>query len=472
MSKVLVPRYRYRSPGPYYRRISPPSPTSLHYFGDFFPEKAMHHRNNRPGNSSSEADQYSFDKGPVRNASSHFQSIMAPKDATNELATDAPVRPASPVATVDDDSDADADDEYKDVELAPLTPSKEENNDNDDLDRIADPHKDMSTPDWVCFHMKKNGKVLSACASYSFCSVSMVLVNKSLASSYNHLLPGADGNNNGNDLNILLVVFQAMVAVVAVESCKRLNWVEYPSFSAETAKQWAPVNIMFCFMLFTGMASLRYNSVPMVTIVKNLSNITTAIGDYYCFGNKQEQLVVVAFGIMLGGAVAAARNDITVSTKGLMWMALNCFSSSGYVLYMKHATEKVKLSKFGMVFYNNVLCVVFLLPVAAAMGQTMTFSTTPAIHTADYALKNLFAGLVGFLLNFASLNCVAVSGPTTYVTIGALNKVPVAFLGYWLFDSAISRETWFFIAVSMCGGFLYSFAKLQSSSSRRTNRTK
>merc|ERR1711957_854795 len=78
-------------------------------------------------------------------------------------------------------------------------------------------------------------------------------------------------------------------------------------------------------------------------------------------------------------------------------------------------------------------------------GQTKIFFTTPAIHTPDYAMKNLFAGMVGFLLNFASLSCVAISGPTTYVTIGSLNKIPVAILGYYIFDSVISQETWFFI---------------------------
>jgi hypothetical protein len=48
--------------------------------------------------------------------------------------------------------------------------------------------------------------------------------------SYNHFLSG--------DLNILLVVFQAIVAVIAVEVCKLLKWVEYPSFSTKTAKEW------------------------------------------------------------------------------------------------------------------------------------------------------------------------------------------------------------------------------------------
>ena len=353
--------------------------------------------------------------------------------------------------TSNDESD------IEDVELAPLNEQK-----NASPTKGSSP--EMSTSDWVGFHVKKNGKVLTACASYSFCSVSMVLVNKSLASSYNDLIEG--------DLNILLVVFQAIVAVLAVKICHHLGWVEIPPFSMETATQWAPVNIFFCAMLFTGMASLQYNSVPMVTIFKNVSNITTSIGDYYFFGNKPEQLVILAFGIMLSGAIAAAWNDISLSPVGLLWMGLNCISSSGYVLYMKQATEKIKLTKFGMVFYNNVLCVCFLLPAAMAMGQTKLLWESKVLHTPDYFFMNLFAGLVGFFLNFASLNCVDASGPTTYVTIGSLNKIPVAFLGYWLFNAEISQETWFFILVSMCGGFLYSFAKLQSSASKRTTRTK
>jgi GDP-mannose transporter len=294
------------------------------------------------------------------------------------------------------------------------------------------------------------------CASHSVDRTFIFLPRFCLTFSYNHLISG--------DLNILLVVVQAAVAVVCVDLCKRLGLVDYPKFSWAAAKQWAPVNIFFCLMLFTGMASLQFNSVPMVTIFKNVTNITTTAGDYVFFGNKPEFLVVVAFGIMLGGAVAAAWNDISISFLGLFWMLLNCLSTSGYVIYMKHATKTVELSKFGMVFYNNVLCVLFLLPVAIARGETQVFLTTPAIHTTDYYTKNLFAGMLGFMLNFASLNCVSVTGPTTYAIVGSLNKIPVAILGYIIFDSAISEETLFFIAVSMCGGFLYSYAKLRSSS--------
>lgn len=43
------------------------------------------------------------------------------------------------------------------------------------------------------------------------------------------------------------------------------------------------------------------------------------------------------------------------SVWGYFWMTANCFSTAGYVLTMKFATRTMKLPKFGMVFYNNLL---------------------------------------------------------------------------------------------------------------------
>ena len=220
-------------------------------------------------------------------------------------------------------------------------------------------------------------------------------------------------------------------------------------------------------MLFTGMASLQHNSVPMVTVFKNITNIFTAVGDFYFFGSKVEALVMVAFGVMLGGAVFAAKNDVAITTVGLFWMSANCISTAGYILYMKFATKTVKLPKFGMVFYNNVLCTLFLLPVTLYNGEMKLFLQTKAIHTQGYFLKNSFAGFVGFFLNFASLNCVSITGPTTYAIVGSLNKIPTALLGWLVFDIQIKPQTWFFIGVSMCGGFLFSYAKIRTNSRKK-----
>mmetsp|Transcript_18329 Transcript_18329/g.26328 ORF Transcript_18329/g.26328 Transcript_18329/m.26328 type:complete len:343 (-) Transcript_18329:207-1235(-) len=330
------------------------------------------------------------------------------------------------------EKDREDDDNFKDVEL-------------------AEPKKPAPT----AVKPRSKNNVVSAMGVYCFSSISMVLANKSLASSYNGLIEG--------NLNVLLVVFQAIMAVVCVEFCKRLKWVEYPAFSMRTARLWAPVNILFCLMLVTGMGSLQHNSVPMVTIFKNITNMVVTIGDYFMFGNKAGSLVFLAFAIMLSGAVASVMSEESATWVGILFMVANCMITASYILYMKVATKTVKLSKFGMVFYNNILCTLFLLPIAIFRGEVTTFLQTADLHSTDYLSKNIFAGFIGFFLNFASLNFVAAAGPTTYAIVGSVNKVPVAILGYLLFDDVINLQTWFFITLSMCGGFLYSYAKIRAS---------
>ena len=265
----------------------------------------------------------------------------------------------------------------------------------------------------------------------------------------------------GKGLNFLLVVFQSIIAVIAVEFSKKMEWVSYPDFNFSTAIRWVPVNLFFCGMLFTGMTSLQHNSVPMVTVFKNITNVGIVAGDFYFFNATADFLILASFGIMLAGAAFAAKNDATATPLGLFWMMMNCCMTAGYVLYMKHATKTIKLSKFGMVFYNNLLCTILLLPVTICNGEMVIFLKTKAIHTIDYGMKNVFAGFIGFFLNFASLNCVGHTGPTTYAIVGSMNKIPTALLGWTLFNAEISPQSWFFIGVSMCGGFLYSYAKLK-----------
>ena len=280
--------------------------------------------------------------------------------------------------------------------------------------------------------------------------------------SYNGLIDQRDDGTGKQNLNILLVVFQAAAAVIFLWGCKLFQILDYPDLTWAVAKSWAPVNVFFCLMLFTGMAALQTNSVPMVTVFKNVSNITTATADYFLFGNKLESLSICAFAVMLFGAIAAAGNGMETSLVGLFWMLFNCVSTTGYVCYMRYATQTVTLTKFGMVYVNNVLCVLFLVPVAYLQGEIAVFLRSTALHTWDYGFKNFFAGFVGFFLNAASLHCVSVTGPTTYAIVGSLNKVPVTFLGYFLFHEQLSRQTWLFVSVALLGGFLYTYAKIRT----------
>lgn len=201
-------------------------------------------------------------------------------------------------------------------------------------------------------------------------------------------------------------------------------------------------------------------------------------------------------------------------------MVMNCLCTAGYVLYMKHATKTVRLSKFGMVFYNNLLSLPILAAGAALRGEYATLAAADELHTVPYLTLSLYAGVVGFFLNLATLWCVSNNSATTYAVVGALNKVPLAIigcvrvliaLGRWfivawgwlpvlcsihvslsrrsggseakgiptnptphakpnqtqtnprwlLFQTPITGKALIFLSLSMCGGFLYTYTKLR-----------
>ena len=110
-------------------------------------------------------------------------------------------------------------------------------------------------------------------------------------------------------------------------------------------------------------------------------------------------------------------------------MIANCLCTAGYVLCMKHATKTIRITKFGMVFYNNLLSMPILLAGAILKGEFTVLQESDELHTVPYLTLNVYAGLIGFLLNLATLWCVSNNTATTYAVVGALNKVPLAVIG-------------------------------------------
>ena len=303
-----------------------------------------------------------------------------------------------------------------------------------------------------------------SCLCYCFCSLTMVLANKALASSYKA------------DIGFLTILFQAVLAVVFLEifhcygiSKLDLDPVTGSKFDMKLAKKWFPVNCFFVSMLFTGYMSLKYLNVPMVTIFKNLTNVVILFGEWIFQGTKVTGIVLASCLIMVVGAALAASNDITFSFLGYFWMIMNCCCTAGYVLYMKHATKTIQISKNNMVYYNNLLSVPILFVGAFFKGEISTFLENTELLTLSYFNLTLYAGFLGVFLNLATLWCVSNTSATTYAVVGALNKIPLSILGFFLFKTPMTAESAVFISLSMCGGFLYTYGKMQEAKANKVN---
>ena len=296
-----------------------------------------------------------------------------------------------------------------------------------------------------------------SCAMYVGSSTLMVLTNKWLATTLAINAP------------LSLLLMQNCVATILVRTFKAFGFVEYADFDTKVALKWLPVNVLFVLMLSTSFVAMRYLSVPMITVFKQLANLLTVSGEFYFFGKPISAGVCLSFVTMITGAALAALNDLEYNVYGYFWQGTNCFCTSSYVLYLKFATKTITLTKFGMVFYNNLLSLPMLFILALALGEPANVfqAFDLGLIDAKFVCVNIFAGSVGFLLNLASVWCIAATSATTYAIVGALNKIPVTILGYILFNAQISHDMAVYICVSLAGGFLYSFEKLRENMTPR-----
>lgn len=184
------------------------------------------------------------------------------------------------------------------------------------------------------------------------------------------------------------------------------------------------------------------------------------------------------------GAVFSSLNDFEFNLIGYLWMFCNCVFTASYILYMRYANSSTvetsshssaevrklrsitaqrrqSLSKLGVVYYNNYLSIIILLPVCLLRGDLWRlYHLREALLTGSFLLVNLLAGLCGVGLNFASLWCISATSATTYAIVGSLNKVPITILGYWLFNTQLSYPAMIFIAVSVFGSLLHALENI------------
>lgn len=171
-------------------------------------------------------------------------------------------------------------------------------------------------------------------------------------------------------------------------------------------------------------------------------------------------MCLFSLAIMIIGAIFAGFNDLEFNMIGYFWMLINCISTSGYILYMRYASINIQLSKFEMVYYNNVLSIVFLLPFILIQKEYLFLNNIDILYNPYFIFCNIFAGFLGFFLNFASLWCVASTSATTYSILGAVNKVPITILGFIIFKAKMTYEGILFVCFATLGGFLYAYSKL------------
>jgi GDP-mannose transporter len=287
-----------------------------------------------------------------------------------------------------------------------------------------------------------------ACLCYSAFSMSTTLTNKILFQFFHFPYP------------LVLLLYQNVFTLVLCLAARYFGFIQFPGLQKEVVKDWIPVNILFILMLSTGSYALRILSIPMVTIFKNISTCLVTFGDYALFGQDVTSGIFASVIIMVVASVVAGFNDMAFDVNGYMWMIMNTFVTAAYVLYMRYAMRKTRLSEYGAVYYNNLLAIPFLLPVLYASGEMQGITTYDSSnYTNSFLMMVFLCGVSGFLISVCSFWAVKATSATTYSIVGTLNKIPLTIIGFLFFGAPTNLTGTISIAIGLAGGILYTWEK-------------
>ncbi|KAH7549920.1 hypothetical protein JRO89_XS13G0105500 [Xanthoceras sorbifolium] len=300
----------------------------------------------------------------------------------------------------------------------------------------------------------KSGPLVSGTA-YCISSCSMILLNKIVLSSYN-FNAGISLMFYQNLISTLVVVVFGFFGVVSVE---KLNW--------KLIRIWMPVNIIFVGMLVSGMYSLKYINIAMVTILKNVTNILTATGELYIFRKRQNQKVWTAMLLMIISAISGGITDLSFDSTGYAWQITNCVLTASYSLTLRRVMDKAKqatrsgtLNEVSMVLLNNLLSLPFAIFLILIFDEWKYVVNVDVIKLPMFWVVATASGFLGLAISFTSMWFLQQTGPTTYSLVGSLNKIPLSIVGIILFKVPISLPNMFSILFGLFAGIFFARAKM------------
>jgi GDP-mannose transporter len=242
-------------------------------------------------------------------------------------------------------------------------------------------------------------------------------------------------------------------------------------------------------MIYTSTWALKFLSIPVYTIFKNLTIILIAYGEVLWFGGAVTPMALFSFGLMVFSSVIAAWADIqhalssmgsasSASTDamstlhaGYLWMMFNCLCTATYVLGMRKRIKLTNFKDFDTMYYNNLLTIPILL-VASILVEDWSSANIqknfPPNQRNTVVMVMIISGLSTVFISYTSAWAVRVTSSTTYSMVGALNKLPIALSGLIFFDAPVTFGSVSAIFVGFISGLVYALAKIRQNSQPKT----
>ena len=244
---------------------------------------------------------------------------------------------------------------------------------------------------------------------YSLCSSTMLVINK-LAVQAN----GLPSMVSGAQLTVAAIVpvlleFSGMGVMGPFERARILPFLVYTT--------------MFATSLYSNMKALMLTNVGAVIAARCCLPLVVCTIEYVFMGRSfpSRRSFASLMGVVCAATVyVMADSGIKVSgLAGIFWLGSWWFLVALQMTYGKFLTDKIVMTQWERVFYNNTLAI----PPTVVLYY-LTGENRKQVSTQDRALSYLILScIIGVGISYSGWKCRSVITATTFTLVGVLNKI-------------------------------------------------
>lgn len=284
---------------------------------------------------------------------------------------------------------------------------------------------------------------------YIISTISMVLVNKVVL------------KNAG--LPFTFLWGQLALASFVLQVCQLCGAFKMPSFSPKNLIRLIPLIAVNVVGLSLNTLCLYYADAMMYQIARSLVlPITVALTPLMLHDSISFKVIACCLIVTAGFTVGLfGEQSIKVSALGIVFGLLSSLSTALHSIVIKQAFGKIEeKSPFDMVYYNNVLSTIVLMPTLAIEARPLLDMVTGKnAMLRPLLIGTTVAGLMGLLVNFAAFLQIKVTSPLTHVVASASRGVLQSLAAFFLLREKINIARGIGIGVTLTGSVLYSVVK-------------
>jgi len=198
----------------------------------------------------------------------------------------------------------------------------------------------------------------------------------------------------------------------------------------------------------------------MYGVLKRLATLFVMIGESVFLEKKATFKLQQSIALIVIGAVIAGTGDLSFEISGYVFALLSTLVQAAYLLYVAKTGAEKGMNTFGLLFYNSLLAIPFVLFVLFITSEIDDIRNYEQFWKPDFQICLWTNLLFGMLLNFSMFLCTTVNSALTTTIMGNLKNLLSVFLGLIFLDPPpITVVNIIGLTINAIGGLYYSYIK-------------